>query len=265
MMILKLKSYDGKIVVEESMCTNPDCLCMNLFLTFNKVKNDDILEPLFKITLDTKTWEIAEKDIYKKGIDVAEITKEFMRDLNNETRAKMRDRIVIEKGLEEPIDWLDNMPLYNIPCIDYSEVFDTKMMNQIMFEYSGTDYFVIDSYCINPQCKCNDCILAFFDLIPGRKVSTEKFAIRLKLNTGKYKIENANVISNDEIDDIFCAFLENTDINSLLKKRYRKMKEFGRKRIKRRERNSKISKVKVGRNDPCPCGSGKKYKKCCGR
>ncbi len=25
------------------------------------------------------------------------------------------------------------------------------------------------------------------------------------------------------------------------------------------------SEAKVGRNDPCPCGSGKKYKKCCGR
>jgi SEC-C motif-containing protein len=25
------------------------------------------------------------------------------------------------------------------------------------------------------------------------------------------------------------------------------------------------SEPKVGRNDPCPCGSGKKYKKCCGR
>jgi uncharacterized protein len=23
--------------------------------------------------------------------------------------------------------------------------------------------------------------------------------------------------------------------------------------------------TKVGRNDPCPCGSGKKYKRCCGR
>ena len=22
---------------------------------------------------------------------------------------------------------------------------------------------------------------------------------------------------------------------------------------------------KIGRNDPCPCGSGKKYKQCCGR
>ena len=26
-----------------------------------------------------------------------------------------------------------------------------------------------------------------------------------------------------------------------------------------------INKNNVGRNDPCPCGSGKKYKNCCGR
>ncbi len=26
-----------------------------------------------------------------------------------------------------------------------------------------------------------------------------------------------------------------------------------------------VKKNKIGRNDPCPCGSGKKYKKCCGR
>ena len=26
-----------------------------------------------------------------------------------------------------------------------------------------------------------------------------------------------------------------------------------------------VKRQKIGRNDPCPCGSGKKYKKCCGR
>lgn len=26
---------------------------------------------------------------------------------------------------------------------------------------------------------------------------------------------------------------------------------------------TKISAKRVGRNEPCPCGSGKKYKKCC--
>src|SRR5207237_6810776 len=26
-----------------------------------------------------------------------------------------------------------------------------------------------------------------------------------------------------------------------------------------------VTRPKVGRNEPCPCGSGKKFKKCCGR
>lgn len=29
--------------------------------------------------------------------------------------------------------------------------------------------------------------------------------------------------------------------------------------------NTIVKGEKIGRNDPCPCGSGKKYKKCCGR
>jgi preprotein translocase subunit SecA len=33
----------------------------------------------------------------------------------------------------------------------------------------------------------------------------------------------------------------------------------------RRKEPAMVGKKKVGRNDPCPCGSGKKYKHCCGR
>ncbi|MCD6588764.1 MAG: SEC-C domain-containing protein [Candidatus Fermentibacteraceae bacterium] len=32
-----------------------------------------------------------------------------------------------------------------------------------------------------------------------------------------------------------------------------------------RQQTVRRSEEKVGRNDPCPCGSGKKYKQCCGR
>ncbi|PKL46906.1 MAG: hypothetical protein CVV39_06535 [Planctomycetes bacterium HGW-Planctomycetes-1] len=32
-----------------------------------------------------------------------------------------------------------------------------------------------------------------------------------------------------------------------------------------RVKQIKLDQPKVGRNDPCPCGSGKKYKKCCGK
>lgn len=43
--------------------------------------------------------------------------------------------------------------------------------------------------------------------------------------------------------------------------------EEKRKEIKKDYNRSKIvvKGEKIGRNDPCPCGSGKKYKKCCGK
>ncbi len=42
--------------------------------------------------------------------------------------------------------------------------------------------------------------------------------------------------------------------------------EEKRKEIAKEYRESKIVRVtKIGRNEPCPCGSGKKYKKCCGK
>ncbi|MDP4091626.1 MAG: SEC-C metal-binding domain-containing protein, partial [Bacillota bacterium] len=39
-----------------------------------------------------------------------------------------------------------------------------------------------------------------------------------------------------------------------------------RKEIQKQWKDSKtiVKEKKIGRNDPCPCGSGKKYKKCCG-
>ena len=45
--------------------------------------------------------------------------------------------------------------------------------------------------------------------------------------------------------------------------------QFAERKIKHAQeklRNPEVNKytqLKVGRNDPCPCGSGKKFKKCC--
>ena len=43
--------------------------------------------------------------------------------------------------------------------------------------------------------------------------------------------------------------------------------EETKKRLYKEQKNSGTirKEKKIGRNDPCPCGSGKKYKKCCGR
>lgn len=52
--------------------------------------------------------------------------------------------------------------------------------------------------------------------------------------------------------------LHDTDLVRQYQNVNKTQSEFG-------KRKPVCKKVTVGRNDPCPCGSGKKYKKCCGR
>ena len=53
------------------------------------------------------------------------------------------------------------------------------------------------------------------------------------------------------------SFEQNTEIKQVIKGQANDSKEKEHRTIK----NTK----KVGRNDPCTCGSGKKYKQCCGK
>ena len=66
-------------------------------------------------------------------------------------------------------------------------------------------------------------------------------------------------INKMEIDDEIAA-KKNRVMEELLKPRPR---EIFQPRADPLIPSSQVAKIKVGRNDPCPCGSGKKYKKCC--
>ncbi len=65
------------------------------------------------------------------------------------------------------------------------------------------------------------------------------------------------IASEDEVD------------RDAMEKRKREQREMrlsrGRDEEKAAQQPLKREGEKVGRNSPCPCGSGKKYKKCCGR
>lgn len=45
---------------------------------------------------------------------------------------------------------------------------------------------------------------------------------------------------------------------------YLYFRQHGQPHVSTQGSESRDPKVKIGRNDPCPCGSGKKYKRCCG-
>ncbi|SOC42802.1 SEC-C metal-binding domain-containing protein [Salinicoccus kekensis] len=66
-------------------------------------------------------------------------------------------------------------------------------------------------------------------------------------------VEFKNVQEQRDFFDNIAGIVENT----------RHFKYRGHKESELKTRTV-VKEVKVGRNDPCPCGSGKKYKKCCG-
>ena len=68
----------------------------------------------------------------------------------------------------------------------------------------------------------------------------------------------------NKIDDTISQFLlkasieQNSNRTQTIKGKSNDSKEAEKKAPIKKEK-------KVGRNDPCPCGSGKKYKQCCGK
>ena len=67
----------------------------------------------------------------------------------------------------------------------------------------------------------------------------------------------------DKIDNDIALFLLKAEIrqNTEVKQTLKGNANDGKEKLK----SAPIKVKKVGRNDPCPCGSGKKYKNCCGR
>lgn len=123
-------------------------------------------------------------------------------------------------------------------------------------------YIMLDSYCVMPDCNCEDVALNFVDKENKSEVKTSAFSFLLNYETkniSKSKdIEKAKYIAN--------SFTQET--LRMLKDRHKKLKEELNDGIieilkKYKRKIPEPPKRKIGRNEPCPCGSGIKYKKCC--
>lgn len=80
-----------------------------------------------------------------------------------------------------------------------------------------------------------------------------------------YQIEGSQMFEdmNREIRSDFLRFLFHVEDPGKVEKK--RMSKNIREGAAEKQQTVKRQAPKVGRNDPCPCGSGKKYKNCCGR
>lgn len=257
----------------DQYCTNPDCQCVTVNLEFREVdEKGNLLEKLFSFNLDTVTWKTSGIKKRISTIDCNLLIDEFTANLDPTLKERYKTRLkkAKESGNNEVLNWFDDRDFDKGICLSYAQVYGENFNDNryLFFEFKDREYFVDDQYCINPNCQCNEVILSFIDIIPDKEKQEVQFVLRVPFVSGNYELKYSGSITEEEIKQVFDHFKEHTnDELGLLKRRYAKMKEFGKERNERKKQKElpKIAGITVGRNDPCPCGSGKKYKKCCGK
>ena len=96
------------------------------------------------------------------------------------------------------------------------------------------------------------------------KLGTSGNPIRLRVNNERRMEEVASICEKNNW--IFICGIESDYPEDISELEYMlNPKSFGGKRPKMKQIETQTIKREqtIGRNDPCPCGSGEKYKKCC--
>ena len=224
--------------------------------------------------MDINTWEVTEKKVINKTIKAEKMIEEFVVDID-QLKEKLLSHYVSAKeyGKKNYIDYISDgtVKLFlDRKMVSYSEIFGGyDLFDKFSFKFNETEmWFFEDQYCSNPKCLCNEAMLTFYKIDDSKETQEAEFAVRMNLNNFKYDVE-FNENEQNQIAEIIKSLRNSQpEVFGILKRRYKEVKNASKAIIKKfslKEKKEEQPNIQVGRNDPCPCGSGKKYKKCCGR
>jgi len=162
--------------------------------------------------------------------------------------------------------------------IDINFVYDEVEEKNLMFAYNdalpygdtlqvtinGMSCIIFDQYCLKPNCSCTDSYLNIIAVDEQGKNEKELCVISVNYKKEKWEIVESSSADFDLKTLKTAIEQQEQGIYSKLKKRHLRLKAiyaYNKKKHYIPKQESQLP--KVGRNDPCPCGSGKKYKKCC--
>jgi hypothetical protein len=137
----------------------------------------------------------------------------------------------------------------------------------VEFTLGAQTWLLDDQHCVRANCSCQEAALSFFELRPSAQhsgVGSEPtLCIRYAYDTGQIEPLSGAKDGRWSGQDFVDALREVLpDLDPVLAKRQALLRRLYRRALSRK--TIRLQAPKPGRNDPCPCGSGKKYKKCCG-
>jgi SEC-C motif-containing protein len=284
-------------VIEEEYCDNPGCPCREVQLTFTRIDHPEGLPSegvSFWIRVDLDTWQERDPPRRQPHIDswVREFLSQYPEARKTEFRANYEARKQIAKQLAEYA--LDPRAVLTGEMVSFADVLTGRQALSSggrsfthRFTHQGREYLVEDLYCANPSCDCQAFHVQFWERVTSsdgkEAIISTSFLGRVTFG-GQLVIEETGRRRRAESLSILSGWWQEQQHDlDMFQQRYQRVKEIGRRSIgtevarsdspgtDRRPPHDDASRLasadsrpkRVGRNDPCPCRSGKKFKHCC--
>jgi hypothetical protein len=254
-----------------SSCDNPVCTCGTVNMSFSPRGHEDRNNPItpYQVDIDVVHKQLAYKDknkVSKENLAFAELLLSNLDDADFQFLWKLYYVHKNEKTEKAPIDSIE-------VDFDFQEVEQNGLMylyrdvlpygDPLLVRMKGKDCLIFDQYCLQPKCSCTDATLTFVsgDEESG-KTGGDLFTVAVNYKKKQWSAVEAHSVPVD-VEAARSAMEEQIpEIYKRLRNRHIKLKGIYA-HCKKRHFKQQLQLPKVGRNDPCPCGSGKKYKKCC--
>jgi len=249
-------------------CSNPACDCGEISLELTPLpENNDMKTRNIELNIKSRALKPSEMDNAFAMFFHSQMTEEDWQLLNSFYLA-YKGGLACNEPVENIRYNFDDYAVKNGTLVAYGDVLPFD--NYLWITLDEIDYAVIDSYCLNPSCNCKDALISV-----GRIPAGDRKRIEVKLDYAFHigylsrqwlEKKTAGIIPMA----VFKAAFEtrHPDFYAMLKERHEKLRQ-----IYARSRSDDVPETpqllprtgKIGRNEPCPCGSGKKYKRCCGK
>jgi hypothetical protein len=125
---------------------------------------------------------------------------------------------------------------------------------------------LLDSYCVDPKCDCHQVLFETHGVQGERMEQAVQGVVICDLRKQEPRVrEHSPQVDPNQLCRELYGLLQQPAVVSLYRDRYRTLRELLIPLIaQQRRRGQPGGPLKAGRNDLCPCGSGKKFKKCHG-